>query len=74
MLEFFLGDGNVLSMTRLLAFMSFFPASYVLVTSKSDTALGLYLAAYVAQLVGGKYSDAYMSKVTNATAAKLPKK
>lgn len=63
-------------MTRLLAFMSFFPASSVLAVSHSDTALGLYLSAYVLQLVGGKTADAYMEKVKNANIAnsKLAKK
>ncbi len=67
--EFFEGQDNRLSMTRLLAFMSFFPASSVLAVSHSDTALTVYLTAYVAQLVGGKTADAYMQKVQNA----LPK-
>lgn len=61
--QFFEGDDGRLSMTRLLAFMSFFPASSVLAVSHSDTALGLYLSAYVLQLVGGKTADAYMQKV-----------
>lgn len=65
--EFFEGDNKRLSMTRLLAFMSFFPASSVLGVSHSDTALTVYLSAYVVQLVGGKTADAWMQKVKNAT-------
>lgn len=72
--EFFQDGDGYLSMTRLLAFVSFFPASYVLVESQTDTALGLYLGAYVAQMVGGKYSDAYMKKASNVIPAKLSKK
>lgn len=64
--EFFEGEDKRLSMTRLLAFMSFFPASFVLAISHTDTALGVYLGAYVAQLVGSKGADAYMQKVKNA--------
>lgn len=72
--EFFENDDKQLSMTRLLAFMSFFPASSVLAVSHSDTALGLYLGAYVAQLVGGKGVDTWMQKVKNATIPSKPSK
>lgn len=44
-------------MSRLLCFMSFFPATYVLVSTRSDTALGWYLATYAAAYVGGKMSE-----------------
>lgn len=55
--EFFQdGDGR-LSMTRLLSFLSFFPASSVLAVSHTDTALTIYLTAYVAQYGGSKWID-----------------
>jgi len=72
-LEFFEGDNGELSMMRLLAFMSFFPSSSVLVASGSDTALGIYLAVYAAQTVGSKGVDVYMQKVKNATPKSLRK-
>lgn len=53
-LEFFEGDGNLLSMTRLLCLLSFFPATYELIIINSDTALGYYLGAYVLGYLGGK--------------------
>lgn len=55
--EFFLADEGMLSMTRLLCFMSFFPASYVIMTSKSSEALAWYLAAYTGAYIGGKFAD-----------------
>lgn len=69
--EFFEDSDGHLSMTRLLAFMSFFPASSVLGVSHTDNALTVYLGAYVLQLVGSKGVDAY--KVKNAN-RKLPSK
>lgn len=56
--EFFEGEGGVLSMTRLLCFLSFFPSSYVVIVTKSENALGWYLGAYVLGYVGGKTIDA----------------
>lgn len=64
--EFFEGEDKRFSMTRLLAFASFFPASSVLAIIHTETALGYYLGAYVLQMVGGKTADAYMQKVKNA--------
>jgi len=57
--EFFEGDDHVLSMTRLLCFLSFFPSSYVVVYTKSDAALGWYLGSFVLGYVGGKGCDAF---------------
>lgn len=52
-LEFFKTDDGVKSMTRLLSFAAFFPASYVTVTAETDankiTAMGILLGAYVVQ-------------------------
>lgn len=51
-------------MTRLLCFISIFPASYVLLTNPSEAMLGLYLGAYVASYIGGKGADV-ASKMVN---------
>ena len=55
--EFFEAEDGRLSMSRLLSFMSFFPASSVLAYSHSDTALGLFLTAYVANYGVSKWMD-----------------
>ena len=56
-IEFFEGENDLLSMTRLLCFLSWFPATYVLVRSESENILGWYLGSYVLGFVGGKASD-----------------
>jgi len=61
-IEFFRGTEGLLSMSRLLCFMSFFPATYVLVVTKSVEALGWYLGAYVLGYVGGKAADTFKRK------------
>lgn len=60
-MDFFRADGGGLSMTRLLCFMSFFPASYVVIKVQDEGTLGWYLGAYVLGYVGGKGADAIMS-------------
>jgi hypothetical protein len=55
--EFFEGEHRLLSMTRLVLFMSFFPASYVIVKYPSSETLSWYLSAYVLGYVGGKGAD-----------------
>lgn len=57
--QFFEGEGGILSMSRLLMFMAFFPSTYVLL--KNQSALQWYLLAYGASYIGGKAADAYMS-------------
>jgi hypothetical protein len=57
-IEFFYGDNNLLSMSRLLMFMAFFPSTYVVVATKDVDALGWFLGAYVLGYVGGKGVDA----------------
>ena len=52
--EFFEEANGKLSMTRLLCFISFFPASWVLLRTQTETAFGLYLGAYVLGYIGGK--------------------
>ncbi len=63
--EFFQDSDKRYSMTRLLSFMSFFPASSILIASHSDTALTVYLTAYVAQYGGSKWID-MKGRVKNA--------
>jgi len=58
-LEFFEGEGNRLSMSRLLQFMAFFPATLVLLYSKSAESLGYFLGAFVVNYVGGKFADKF---------------
>lgn len=65
MKEFFKSDTGEMSMTRLLCFMSFFPASYVIMDSKSAEALAWYLAAYTGAYVGGKFADVKGAKDAN---------
>jgi hypothetical protein len=55
--QFFEGSEARLSMTRLLCFLSFWPATYVVVVTKSVEALGWYLGAFVLGYVGGKAAD-----------------
>ena len=49
-------------MSRLLPFMAFFPATIVVLWVHTETALGVYLGAYVTGYLGGKCADAYSSK------------
>jgi hypothetical protein len=56
--EFFEGDKNRFSMSRLLCFISIFPASYVVITTKDAVIFGWYVSAYVVGFVGGKGADA----------------
>lgn len=67
--EFFEGEDGILSMTRLLCFLSFFPSSYVVIVTKSENALGWYLGSYVLGYVGGKTIDA-AGVLANLRAAK----
>jgi hypothetical protein len=60
LVEFFEGDSGRLSMTRLLCFLSFIPASYVILKEPSEGMLGWYLGAYVLGYVGGKGADVLM--------------
>jgi hypothetical protein len=54
------GGGNRLSMTRLLMFLAFWPATYVVVVEPSGETLGWYLGAFVLGYVGGKGADVFM--------------
>lgn len=55
--EFFEGLGNRLSMMRLMLFISFFPASYVLLKNGTTEALGVYLGAYAALSGNNKWAE-----------------
>jgi hypothetical protein len=60
--EFFEGENSYLSMGRLLAFMSFFPASWVILTHPGAETLGWYVSAYVLGYIGGKGVDMLKTK------------
>lgn len=55
--EFFEDDRGRMSMSRLLCFMSFFPATVALIRIGTSEALGWYVGAYVLGYVGGKFGD-----------------
>ena len=59
--DFFRGQSGRLSMTRLLTFLSFIPATYELVRINNEAALGLYLGAYVVGYIGGKFGEGRFS-------------
>jgi hypothetical protein len=58
MREFFEGEDSVLSMTRLLCFLSFFPASWVTIKIQNENALAIYVGTYALSYLGGKGLDA----------------
>lgn len=55
--EFFQGEGGYMSMSRLLAFLSLFPASWALVVNPVEGMLLAYTGVYGAMYVGGKVAD-----------------
>jgi hypothetical protein len=57
--EFFEGDTGRMSMTRLLCFLSFFPASVVVLATRNAETLGWYLGAFALSYVGGKTADIF---------------
>ena len=60
--EFFQSNLGQYSMSRLLPFMAFFPATWVLFIIQTESALSVYLGAYVLGYIGGKCADAYSGK------------
>lgn len=60
-IEFFEGDNERLSMTRLTCFLAFFPSTYLLVIHGTENMLLYYLGAFVLGYVGGKGFDAMAS-------------
>jgi len=59
MLFDFLGENDLMSMSRLLPFMAFFPASYVLVKTMNETIFGWYVSTFAAMYLGGKGIDGF---------------
>lgn len=57
LVQFFEANNGRLSMSRLLCFLSFFPATQLVMSINTAEALGYYLGAYVLSYVGGKLSD-----------------
>lgn len=57
--EFFEGENNRLSMMRLTVFLSFFPATAVLIYIKNTESLAVYLGAYVGGVVSSKGVDVF---------------
>lgn len=61
--EFFESDEGRGSMTRLMIFLSFWPATFILVinydTDSIDNLFAIYLGAYVLGYIGGKGADAF---------------
>lgn len=57
-MDFFKDAKGGLSMSRLLCFLSFWPATYAMIKLNSPDALGWYLGAYVFGYVGGKFGEA----------------
>ena len=50
--EFFEGEGGGLSMTRLLCFLSFFPASLVTMRICNENALAIFVGTYALSYLG----------------------
>lgn len=61
-LEFFEGIDHKLSMTSLLKFAAFFPASVITYTIHTETALAVFLTAYVVDSGVSKIADVMKNK------------
>ena len=57
-IEFFEGENGRLSMTRLLMWMSFWPAAYIACAVPGSETYGWFISAYVFGYLGGKGADA----------------
>lgn len=66
-LEFFTGEGDTLSMARLLSFMAFFPASYILLKVQTLEMFIGYIGAFVANGVINKFLDVKARANANST-------
>jgi len=64
--EFFEGDAGRMSMTRLMVFLSFWPASWIVVNDGEAETLGWYLSAYVVTYGTGKLADVFTKGSINA--------
>lgn len=60
--QFFEGENGALSMTRLLCFLSFFPATWIAVKLGTENAMTIYVGCYAMAYLGGKVGDAMMQK------------
>ncbi len=58
-IEFFADNDNRLSMSRLTVFMSFWPATLLVMRLGSEMALGLYLGTYVGGYSASKVTDIF---------------
>ena len=59
-IEFVEGNGRRLSMSRLLVFLAFWPACWALLNNPSESMMGIFLGAFVANYIGGKSADIFM--------------
>lgn len=68
-LEFLQDGSGQFSMSRLLCLLSFFPAAYMVVTTRDISFFGAFLAAYTAGYVGGKVlgKDKNTGSISNTT-------
>jgi len=62
MREFFEDDEGRLSMSRLLCFLAFPAATYVVILKPSAEVLGVYLGAFVLGYIGGKFGEVRNAK------------
>jgi hypothetical protein len=62
LLEFLEDDRDRLSLSRMLSFLSFWPASWVLLKIPTEGMLGIYLTAYGVGYLGGKGLDAMAAR------------
>lgn len=58
LLELFQAECGTLSMSRLLVFLAFWPAAYVVMSKPDAGTLGIFLTAFVAQYGLSKFGDA----------------
>lgn len=67
-IEFF-EDGDtgrsMLSMSRLLTFLAFWPSSWVVIKNPTEGIFAIYLGAFALLYVGGKWGDAKIAAKTN---------
>lgn len=63
LVQFFQDNDNRFSMTRLMVFASFFPASFVVCYIRSAESLGVYLAAYAGLAANNKWAEKKKSNV-----------
>lgn len=57
MWEFFENEKGGLSMQRLLQFLAFLPATWLVLLIGTEAALGIYLGAFVLNTLGNKFFD-----------------